>query len=214
MQIIVVRHGQTEENAKRILMGHTPGKLSKLGIRQAKALALKLKSMKIDLIISSDLKRASDTTAEIIRYHKVPVVYTSELREQNYGVFSGRPLKELLDAEIANGVKAVDFRPARGESFADVKRRIAKFMKKLSRQYKNSTILISAHAGIAQSLMSIYMGIPLDEMLKTNPKNTGFLILELSGGKIKFINYWKKLFYEFCCAYRLGAVQVFFILFL
>ena len=187
MRIIVVRHGQTEENAKRILMGHTPGKLSNLGIRQAKRLALKLKNMKIDLIISSDLKRVSDTTAEITRYHKVPVIYSSELREQSYGVFSGRSLKELLDAEAASGVEAIDFRPEGGESFADVERRILKFMKKLSKRYKNKTVLISAHAGVAQSLMSIYIGRPLGEMLKTNPKNTGFLILELDGSKSTLI---------------------------
>ena len=44
MRLIITRHGETEENIKGIHQGHMPGILSKLGIEQAKKLALRLKN--------------------------------------------------------------------------------------------------------------------------------------------------------------------------
>ena len=52
MKVILVRHGETEENKKGIMQGHIPGKLSKLGIEQAKRLAFKLKDEKLSLHFS------------------------------------------------------------------------------------------------------------------------------------------------------------------
>ncbi|MGE5393024.1 MAG: histidine phosphatase family protein, partial [Candidatus Saccharibacteria bacterium] len=42
MKLFIVRHGETIENAKKVLMGHHPGTLSAIGKKQAKALAKKL----------------------------------------------------------------------------------------------------------------------------------------------------------------------------
>ena len=79
MRIIVIRHGETFQNAKHILMGQSHGVLSRKGIKQIHILALKLKNQKIDFIFSSDLRRAKDTTKEIARYHDVPIIYTNYL---------------------------------------------------------------------------------------------------------------------------------------
>ena len=91
MRLIITRHGETEENQAGILQGHLPGKLSVLGIEQARKVALRLKDEKIDLIFSSDLARASDTAKEIAKFHpNVPVKFVKDLRERNYGEFQGK----------------------------------------------------------------------------------------------------------------------------
>lgn len=74
MKLIIVRHGETEENASEIIQGHSLGKLSKKGIEQSKKLALRLKGEKIDMIFSSDLERAKDTIKEVARFHKVQYI--------------------------------------------------------------------------------------------------------------------------------------------
>ena len=43
MKLILVRHGETEENKLKIFQGHTHGVLSSTGIEQAKKLAFRLK---------------------------------------------------------------------------------------------------------------------------------------------------------------------------
>jgi broad specificity phosphatase PhoE len=187
MRIIIVRHGETEENAAHVLMGHTPGKLTKLGIEQTKIVSLKLKNEKIDVVLSSDLKRVVDTTNEIIKYHNVPVLRFKELRERNFGIFERKPLRDLIEAERASGVAPVYFRPIGGESFGDVERRVKKLMDHVYAEYKNKVVLISTHAGVAQVLMSIYFARPLEEMLVTKPKNTGVLILDVGKNKATLI---------------------------
>ena len=70
MRIILVRHGETEDNKKRIIQGHLPGKLSDKGIEQARKVANRLKNEKVDYIFSSDLDRAKSTAEEIAKFHQ------------------------------------------------------------------------------------------------------------------------------------------------
>src|SRR3989338_4033624 len=98
MKLILVRHGLTEENIKKITQGQTHGKLYPQGIIQAKKVGLKLKDEKIDVVYSSDLKRAVDTTKEIIKFHPdTPVHYVKELREASKGIFDGQPRKLIKE---------------------------------------------------------------------------------------------------------------------
>ena len=54
-RVILVRHGQTEENIKQIIQGHNHGTLSDLGREQAMKVGEKLKDEDIGAIYSSDL---------------------------------------------------------------------------------------------------------------------------------------------------------------
>ena len=78
MRLIMVRHGETEENRDSITQGQTPGHLTKLGKSQAKKLGERLASDNFDIIYCSDLLRCKDTCAEISKHHpSVPVVYST-----------------------------------------------------------------------------------------------------------------------------------------
>ena len=58
MKLILVRHGETNENKNKIVQGFLNTTLSKIGIQQAKKVANRLKDEKIDFAYSSDLDRA------------------------------------------------------------------------------------------------------------------------------------------------------------
>lgn len=60
----LIRHGETDWNRRGLLQGHTDIELNALGERQAQQLGVFMKSLKIQYIVSSDLKRAV-RTAEI-----------------------------------------------------------------------------------------------------------------------------------------------------
>ena len=60
-RLIVVRHGETAYNAEGRYTGRTDIGLNEEGCMQAKILAEKLKTVPIDIIISSTLKRARET---------------------------------------------------------------------------------------------------------------------------------------------------------
>jgi len=96
MKLIITRHGETEDNKAGIIQGHLPGKLTDVGINQAKKIALRLKDEKINYIYSSDLARASDTTKEILKYHPdAPVKFVKNLREKFLGSWQGKKKTDL-----------------------------------------------------------------------------------------------------------------------
>ena len=59
--LLLVRHGQTEDNVARRIQGQHPGKLTEEGKKQAERIGALLEQKHIDIFVSSDLKRAKDT---------------------------------------------------------------------------------------------------------------------------------------------------------
>ncbi len=97
MRLILVRHGETDQHVKGILLGQKiDAGLNRNGISQATKLALRLKKEKIDTIFSSDLKRAKETARIINDYHDLKIKYTKKLRERNFGVFQGKQWRKLF----------------------------------------------------------------------------------------------------------------------
>ena len=67
MRLIIVRHGESEWNRIHRYQGQLDAPLSDLGLRQAEALAERLKNETIDYIYSSQLQRAALTAQAISR---------------------------------------------------------------------------------------------------------------------------------------------------
>ncbi|MBI5002370.1 histidine phosphatase family protein [Candidatus Woesearchaeota archaeon] len=136
MKLILVRHGETVENATGICQGQSYGTLSEKGKEQARKVGLRLKSEKIDTAYVSDLERTKDTAKEILKYHPhVPVIYTKDLRERSWGVFEGRPREERRLYSQDNKISLHDMHPENGESYHDVLQRMLRFYTSLLRAY-------------------------------------------------------------------------------
>ena len=181
MRIIVCRHGETEENVKRIAQGHMPGNLTKKGIEQARELGEKLKNMKIDIIFSSDLKRAADTTKEIIKFLKdVPVFYTEKLRERDLGAFTGRSGKELQKIREDSGWPAADFDYNGGESYNMMFERIWEFIQEIKKKYDGKAVLFVTHGGPARALILKALGRSMNDFVITKSANATYNIYEVN----------------------------------
>ena len=183
MKLIIVRHGETIENANGISMGHIDGTLSEKGHDQVKKLADRLKNEKIDFIYCSDLGRTKETLKEILKNHAhVPVVYDELLRERAKGVFENRPRIEHQTVREESGLSRFEFRPEGGENFIDVGARVKKFVTTLIKNHKPSeTILIVTHGGWKNAFISYFMNVPYkDEIFYFAFKNTSVSIFELN----------------------------------
>ena len=71
VEIILVRHGETEWNVQEIFRGRINIELSEIGIKQAELLADYLGEVKIEAIYSSPLNRALRTAEMFTRPHKL-----------------------------------------------------------------------------------------------------------------------------------------------
>ncbi|MCX6762006.1 MAG: histidine phosphatase family protein [Candidatus Moranbacteria bacterium] len=173
MKLYIVRHGRTVDNAKFILQGHRPGKLSKEGLRQAEKVAERLKDIKFDVIYSSDLKRVVDTAEKIIVHHEAPIYFKENLRERNLGSYQGKIASEV----------DWDNLPADVETIAQLYERVARAVGEIYKKHPQENVLIISHGGFGRVLHAIILGIPVDRFSEVEkPKNTSVYIYELKDG--------------------------------
>ena len=92
MNLILVRHGETDWNRTGRCQGISDVVLNDNGRKQALELGLCLKGEKISAVYSSDLARAMSTAEEIARHHGLTVEIDSDLREMDQGDFEGLPV--------------------------------------------------------------------------------------------------------------------------
>ncbi len=164
-RLLLVRHGETELNSSERFWGRTDVALSAAGLRQAEQLRHRLATEKIDVIYSSNLKRASLTAETIASRHKPEVIICLELREIDFGQLEGLTFKEICQlhpkmAELwANWDLQTKF-PG-GESVDELDTRVSKFLDRLQKHTPEETILIVAHSAPLRLLICHLLGIEL-----------------------------------------------------
>ncbi len=161
--ILFVRHGQTEFNAKKIIAGgKSDVPLNETGRKQANQAAEKLKNVKIDVVFCSPMKRAKQTARAILKYHKdTPIFYDERLRERDWGEFDGKPDELLpqnfwhLETVLPESVEKVDM----------LYERLKSFYQEILDKYKNKTVLVVAHNGVARVSGLYFKGVPENKNL-------------------------------------------------
>ena len=95
--IIFLRHGQAENNTKKILAGRSPGvNLTETGIKQAEQAGLMLKSMNISKIYSSPIDRALQTAEIVSKQCDQEVIIDDRIIELDMGKFTKMPYDEIF----------------------------------------------------------------------------------------------------------------------
>lgn len=157
--LLLIRHGETVDNARHIMQGQTPGALNKNGISQAHEVALQLKDTPIDAFVSSDLQRSMDTCAILAAPHKGKVSVTALLRERDWGSFTGRYIPELAHLDDPSRW------PKDIESLPALKERAAEFLAWVRERYPGQTVLAVGHGIINKAIQSVYYSKPMNEIL-------------------------------------------------
>lgn len=144
MKLILLRHGETEEEKNGIILGRMPGTLSKEGKGQAKKVAKEIEKMNLhpEVIITSDLARAADYAAIIGHELNLKIELEPLARERSAGVAEGKSQNEIDWEEYEKAPQLLRAH-AGGESFEDVRARAKKFLKKIRREPFHAAIVIS-----------------------------------------------------------------------
>ena len=95
-EFYLFRHGQTDWNLEKRCQGHTDIPLNKNGLKEAKELSIKLDQIPLEVIYSSDLKRAIQTAEFLSTKKKVPLLLSKNLREFSLGIAEGKSHDELV----------------------------------------------------------------------------------------------------------------------
>ncbi len=135
-------HGTTLDNEKDISSGWNDVELSELGQKRSIELIDKIKDKKFDVIFTSDQKRAVDTAKLAFKGRNIPMIADARLRECNYGKLNAAPCSVV--EPMCEGECIYNKFPE-GESYEDVKARVAGFLEFLKKNYDGKSVAIVSH---------------------------------------------------------------------
>lgn len=154
----LVRHGESTWNALGLCQGQSDiARLTSRGHRQALRAMEAVEHNEIELVYSSDLRRARETASVLAAGLRCEVVTDERLRERCFGEAEGSPFKAI--APEWSGIRHqrvvdIDARPTGGESLRDLHARCTDFLGWLARQGHRGDVAVVAHGGSLRMLMA------------------------------------------------------------
>jgi probable phosphoglycerate mutase len=162
-RIILWRHGQTSWNVERRFQGSTDVELTDTGIRQARRAARLLASLEPDAIVSSDLKRAVRTAAELAALTGLDVALDEGLRETYAGLWQGLTHEEILaryGEEYAAWKRGEPVRRGGGELETEVADRAAPVvLRHVEKLPEDGTLVVVSHGGTIRTTIGRLLGL-------------------------------------------------------
>ncbi len=164
--LVIVRHGQSEWNAKNLFTGWKNPDLTELGMEEARRAGKELK--KLDIVFSvaftSALLRAQHTLQLILEelgQTGVRVVRDRALNERHYGDLSGLNKDEAREKwgeeQVRLWRRSYDVAPPGGESLKDTVARVLPFycQKILPPVMRGERVLVAAHGNSLRALAMV-----------------------------------------------------------
>ena len=148
--IIFLRHGQAENNTKKILAGRTPGiNLTETGREQAEQAGAMLKSLNVSAIYSSPIDRAMQTASIVGKHCDVEPISDDRLIELDMGKFTMIPYNEIFEKHGNVFLKfyegSLEISHNGVESFAEVQKRVFDIVDFVKNKHKDENVVLVTH---------------------------------------------------------------------
>ena len=176
MNLILIRHGQSEWNALNQFTGWKDPDLTAKGIEEAHNAGKIINNLKInfDLVFTSALIRAQNTAEIILKEINQPLstIKNQALNERNYGDLAGLnkddARKRWGDEQVHIWRRSYDVPPPGGESLKDTGERVLPFFMKeiLPQVCKGKNVLVAAHGNSLRSLIKFLDNISDEDIVK------------------------------------------------
>ncbi len=165
MLLYLVRHGQSLFNAEKRIQGQTDVALSPFGFKQSAALAAAFRSLAIDAIYASPLRRAMQTAEPIADVLRLKVQTDDRLKEINAGIFQGVLWSEIEhrwpDLATRWLAQDPDFEIPVGESRRELAQRGRAAFDAIRAAGHRQAIVV-AHGGVLAGALKSLLGIPAE----------------------------------------------------
>ncbi len=171
MNIYFARHGQTQWNKDNRVCGRTDLPLTEKGKEQAQKLAENLATEKIDIIISSPLQRAIQTSEIVAKHFGCNIIIDERLIEQNYGIYEGVDRK---NKDFLNNKRNFAYKYPDGESMMQVAVRVYPLIEELKERYAGKNVLLICHGGVCRVIKTYFQDMTNDEYFNYSLENAGF----------------------------------------
>ena len=192
-KLVLVRHGQSEWNAKNLFTGWKDPKLTDLGIQEAIKAGdlLETRNLKFDLMFTSDLFRAQETGRLILEQMNqtdIQVIEDQSLNERNYGDLAGLNKDEAREKwgeeQVHIWRRSFDVPPPGGESLKNTAERVLPYfeLEIMPKVKEGLNILVAAHGNSLRALVMELEKISSEEIVKLEIATGDPLTYEYSNG--------------------------------
>lgn len=157
IEIVYETHSTSEDNEAGVASGWAHSRLSPTGREQARALGERRRDDDIQVVFSSDLRRAVETVEIAFPGVDMPVLLDWRLRECDYGGQTRAPVAE----HHAGRCHHVDTPYPGGESWRQAVDRVGRFLDDLMFRWDGCRILVVGHVATRWALDHLIDGTPL-----------------------------------------------------
>jgi broad specificity phosphatase PhoE len=155
--LLLIRHAESSWNAAGRWQGHGNPPLSDRGRAQANALARQLAREAIDVLVSSDLRRAVETAAIVGQARGLRPELNPRLRELDLGDWEGLTSDQIerTAGDVLRRFEAedLDVRPGGGENLRELEQRAFSAVTELVDANPGRRLAIVTHLGVIRALL-------------------------------------------------------------
>lgn len=178
----LLRHGETEWNAQNRFCGRSDVPLSDAGREQARRLGDRLKSVPLDVLYTSPLRRAFETARLISDAIGLESIVDERLAEINYGRWEGKTLDEIIadDPPLYEAWKADPGKmaPPEGETGIEAQQRVVPFLEALAERHRGQRVAVVFHKTVCRLAVCHFLGMsPSDYRRRLTMDNTALNIV-------------------------------------
>lgn len=182
--VILMRHGQADNNVNRILVGrHIESHLTEFGKNQVLDTAKYLKEISIDKVLVSPVVRTVETAEIVCEYLGVSYEIDERLYEIELGKLVGMNYEEII---LKYGNLFLQFYTENDaalthygvESFASIKQRMKNILDEITERYTNKNVLMISHLDPIKAAISILLDLKPDSLYRWHIRNASLTILK------------------------------------
>ena len=192
--LVLVRHGQSEWNAKNLFTGWKDPDLTHKGIEEAVNAGKKINEygLTFSCMFTSALVRAQNTAKIILKeieQEDIPTYQDKNLNERAYGSLTGMDKDEARQKFGSEQVqiwrRSFDTCPPNGESLKDTYNRVVPYFQKniLPHLADGKNVLVSAHGNSLRALVKLIENISENDIVKLEIATGQPIIYKYQDGK-------------------------------
>ena len=193
-RLYLVRHGELTTSKEWRFVGHRDVELNDTGVEQLQKLAERLSNEKINLVLSTDLKRTVHSASIIGTSIGLSPIPHPDFREINLGCWEGMTMDEIAEKYPEEfekrSLNIAEYRIEGGESFADVHSRVIPRLTSCLDEHKGKNILLVAHGGVNRVILCHVLGLSLENLTRIDQSYACLNIIDYFNGEpvVRLVN--------------------------
>ena len=192
-RVVLARHGETDSNQRRIILGHGSDPLTEDGRAQARQLGRAIAKYPLTAAYCSDLPRAIETATLALEGRDIKPQPVEGLRELNWGALEGLSVYLLEDETPADHGRVPrvgrgqqiphPVAPPGGETLLEGLERFVGAVEGIAARHCGESVLIVTHNMLMRAWLSQILRWPLDRCWDIMITFCAHCVLDVSPGQ-------------------------------